>query len=257
MRATVKQQIYDLVYSMLARKIENYSPESEHKPFFTAIFSEDMVATHSVVHSFYTSFGMSVYEQLVELLATSAGFEVHRQYKLIGDIDMGTMNLINTLWEHDKEHGSYSKLDEIEQIRRSIYPSRDATVQPDSTVDVFVKRPDGEEFYIDIKTVKPNKTELEGFKRKLLLWVGFRLSTDRNAKVHTSIALPYNPYHPKPYLSNLRGNMGKVLDPNHDILVQEDFWNLVGGANDTYDELMGILANVGWNIRDRIDTMFR
>ncbi len=40
---------------------------------------------------------------------------------------------------------------------------------------------------------------------KLLLWTGYRLSVDREAKVNTCIAVPYNPYHQNPYLDHLRG----------------------------------------------------
>lgn len=252
----VRQQIYRLVFNKLSAKIEGYSPESEHKPFFTRIFSNGMVLTHSLVQSFYTSFGMSIYEQIAVMLARSVGYVAERQYRLEGDIDLRTSQLIDEMWEHDKVHGSFDKPGEIRRIRESIYPARRAEVQHHSVVDLFIKRPDDEEFYIDIKTVKPNLGELESFKRKLLLWVGYRLSTDRKAKVNTCIAVPYNPFHPNSYLDNLRGGMGKVLDAQNDILVQEVFWNLVGGSDSTYDELLDIFSQVGDDIRSRLDAMF-
>lgn len=257
MNAVVRQQIYDLIYNKLSTKIQSYNPESEHKPFFTRILTNEMVLTHSIVQSFYTSFGMSIYEQIAVLLARSAGYQAERQYKLIGDIDLRTSQLINEMWEHDKVHGSYPKLDEIEQIRGSIYPARNPEVQHHSIVDVFIRLPDGMEFYIDIKTVKPNLGELESFKRKLLIWVGLRLSIDRDAQVNTCIAVPYNPFYPAPYLANLRGGMGRVLDANHDVLVQENFWNLVGGSVTTYEELLEIFAQAGRNVRNQLETRFR
>ncbi|HEU4964380.1 MAG TPA: TdeIII family type II restriction endonuclease [Bacilli bacterium] len=256
MNGAVKKEIYELVYTKLSAKIEGYNPESEHKPFFTRIFSNEMVLTHSIVQSFYTSFGMSIYEQIAELLAAAAGFEAIRQYRLEGDIDLRTSQMIEQMWEHDKVNGSSNKLDEIEKIRNSIYPARNAEVQHHSVVDLFIKRPDGHEFYIDIKTVKPNLGELESFKRKLLLWVGYRLSVDRDTQLTTCIAVPYNPFHPRPYLENLRGGMGRVLDSEHDVLVQENFWNLVGGSNSTYDELLGVFEQVGRDIKSQLDSMF-
>lgn len=254
MDAAVRQAIYELVYSKLSAKIEGYSPESEHKPFFTRIFSNEMVLTHSIVQSFYTSFGMSIYEQMAEMLAQSAGYEVHRQYRLEGDIDLRTSQLIDEMWEHDKEHGSSDKLDQIERIRESIYQARRAEVHHDSVVDVYIHRPDGWEFYIDIKTVKPNKENFESFKRKLLRWVGYRLSTNRDAQLVTAIAVPYNPFHPRPYAQSMRH--GKSLDGTNDILVQEQFWNLIGGSDTTYDELLDIFTQVGNNIRHQINAMF-
>ena len=90
MNPKVRTQIHKLIRDKLVSKVENYKPESEHKPFFTAIFSEDKVLTASLVHSFYTTFGMSIYEQLAIMLAKSAGYHVERQYKLEGDIDLRT-----------------------------------------------------------------------------------------------------------------------------------------------------------------------
>ena len=69
MNTTVSNQVRNLVRQKLITKIENYSPDSEHKPFFTSLFSEEKIVTASLIHSFYTSFGMSIYEQLVVMLA--------------------------------------------------------------------------------------------------------------------------------------------------------------------------------------------
>ncbi|HHK5559598.1 hypothetical protein CN975_16480 [Bacillus cereus] len=250
----VKKQIYQLVYKKLSTKIESYRPESEHKPFFSRIFSNEMIVTHSLIQSFYTSFGMSIYEQMAEMLAYSAGYEVHRQYRLEGDIDLRTAQFIDEIWEHDKTYGSGNKLNQIEQIRENIYPARSPVVHNDSVVDIFIKRPDGWEFYIDIKTVKPNKENFQSFKRKLLRWVGYRLSVNPSAKLVTAIAIPYNPFHPTPYSQGMRH--GQSLDANYDILVQEQFWNLVGGSDTTYIELLEIFTSVGNELRNQVEEMF-
>ncbi|MFS0918557.1 TdeIII family type II restriction endonuclease [Brevibacillus sp. 179-C 1.1 NHS] len=255
MNPKVRTQIHKLIRDKLVSKVENYKPESEHKPFFTAIFSEDKVLTASLVHSFYTTFGMSIYEQLAIMLAKSAGYHVERQYKLEGDIDLRTSNLIDEMWEHDKTHGSADKLEELEKIRASIYPARDVQVQIDSVVDIFIKKPSGEEYYIDVKTVKPNKGEFEYHKRKLLRWAGYRYSVDRQANVSTYLAIPYNPFHPEPYITKMWGK-AKCMDANHDLLVQDDFWNLVGGSDTTYDNLLDIFRQVGRELSQLINSKF-
>ena len=203
MNPQAKILIRNLIKEKLVKKVENYNPESEHKPFFTAIFSEDKVLTASLIHSFYTTFGMSIYEQMAIILAETAGYHIERQYKLLGDIDLGTANLIDNLWERDKTNGSGDKLEELQQIRESIYPARQIQVQNDSVVDLFIKKPTGEEFYIDVKTVKPNKGEFEYHKRKLLRWAGYRFSVNRDANVSTFLAIPYNPFHPVPYITKM------------------------------------------------------
>ncbi|MGG5253360.1 TdeIII family type II restriction endonuclease [Neobacillus sp. SM06] len=255
MTPQVREQIRNLVREKIITKVEKYKPESEHKPFFTAIFSEDKILTASLVHSFYTSFGMSIYEQIAIMLASAAGFHVERQYKLEGDIDLGTENLINRLWERDKTNGSGDKLEELQQIRDSIYPARQVRVQNDSVVDLFIQKPTGEEYYIDVKTVKPNKGEFEYHKRKLLNWAAYRYSVDRKANVSTYLAIPYNPFYPAAYITSM-WSKAKCMDPEHDLLVQEDFWNLVGGSVNTYHYLIEIFKEVGAELSETINSKF-
>lgn len=65
-------------------------------------------------------------------------------------------------------------------------------------MDLFVKTKD-EENYFDITSAKPNMKEFVALKLKLLRWTGLKLSQDKNAKVFTRLAIPYNRYHPEPY----------------------------------------------------------
>ena len=60
-----------------------------------------------------------------------------------------------------------------------------------------------------IKTAKPNKGGFKEFKRTLLEWTAVVLAENPNAKVNTLIAIPYNPYEPKPYS---RWTMAGMLD---------------------------------------------
>lgn len=256
MDGVVKKEISNLIKSKLVAKVEKYKPESEHKPFFTAIFSQDKILTASLIHSFYTTFGMSIYEQLTMMLAKSANYHVEKQYNLAGDLDLRTSQLIDEMWEYDKSNGSDGKLEELEKIRNSIYPARQVQVQNDSVVDIFLRKPTGEEFYIDIKTVKPNKGEFEYHKRKLLRWAGYRFSVNREANVSTYLAIPYNPFHPQPYTKKMWGKV-KCMDGSNDLLVQEDFWNLVGGSEYTYENLLAIFKDVGQELSELIDAKFK
>jgi len=242
-----KKKVKDLVTKVILSKIDGYVAETEYKPFFQAIFTKEQIITHTVVHSFYTSFGMSIYEQLVKILAEGAGYEAHTQYNLLGEIDEQTESLITKI---DLElRGGKRKPDnklEFEEIKKAIKkgkPLRD----PDKRVDVFIKKPDGTEAYFDITSPKPNIKEFVALKKKLLRWVGLRLSTDKDAKVITALGLPYNPYHPKPYGRWTKGNM---YDSNQ-LLVGEDFWNFVAGEG-IYDEFLDIFKEVGAELRDKI-----
>lgn len=125
-------------------------------------------------------------------------------------------------------------------------------MHPDSTEDLFVKI-GNEENYFDITSAKPNKKEFVALKRKLLTWTALRLSEDKNANVITRLAIPYNPYYPKPYK---RWTLSGLYDLNNgEILVGEEFWNYIAG-DEIYNELLDIFKEAGEELREEIDKKF-
>ena len=144
-----------------------------------------------------------------------------------------------------------SKMAEIEQIREKIKKG-ERKIDPDSVVDLFVKIKD-EENYFDITSAKPNMKEFVALKLKLLRWTGLRLSQEKNAKVFTRLAIPYNPYHPEPYE---RWTLKGLYDlENNEILVGEKFWNFVA-KDDIYEGLLDVFGKVGEELREEIDKKF-
>lgn len=259
MNNNTRKEIKDLITNTILNKFNNFALETEHKPFFQSLFTEQQIVTGALIQSLYTTFGMSIYEQIAVILARSAGFHAERQYKLLGQIDAATENLIDTYWSKLKtalktgQDMHSDKQAEFNMIFNSIQPGKEL-VDGDSTVDVYIRKPTGEEFFIDITTVKNNLKGFEVLKLKMLRWIGLKLSTSHNTEFNTLIAIPYNPYHPKPYMDN-RWN-ATILDGNNDILVQEEFWNFVGDDNHTYDELLDIFREVGQEIEEQIENFF-
>ena len=135
---------------------------------------------------------------------------------------------------------------EIDEIRMSIKNGKELA-DPDKRVDVFIKKPDGTEIYFDITSPKPNIKEFVALKKKLLRWIGLRLSVNKNTKIITALGLPYNPHHPEPYTRWTKGNM---YDKNQ-LMVGDDFWNFVAGEN-IYDEFITIFQEVGEELRDKV-----
>lgn len=130
--------------------------------------------------------------------------------------------------------------------------SRDPRVDPDSVVDLFIKIR-GEENCFDITSAKPNVKEFVALKLKLLRWIGLRLSQEKNAKVFTRLAIPYNPYHPEPYE---RWTLKGLYDlENNEILVGKEFWNFIASHN-IYEELLDVFQKVGEELREEIDKKF-
>ena len=119
-------------------------------------------------------------------------------------------------------------------------------------VDLLVVSKSDEVFMFDLKTVKPNKGNFISFKRSLLEWLAVYFYQFPKAKVKTLIAIPYNPYEPKPYA---RWTMKGMLDLKEEVIVAEEFWNFLGGRG-AYANLLDCFEQAGMELRPEIDKYF-
>ncbi len=228
-------------------KLVGYSAETDYKPFFEAIFKKDTIIMASMMQSLYTSFGMSIYEQMAVILAQSAGYEAERQYVLKGVIDEKTESLITKICQDTSKPPNKER--SIKLIRQSIKANKCPQKDPESVVDVFVKKTNGGEVYIDITTVKPNKKEFRTLRKKMLRWCALRFSQDANIQIKTCIGIPYNPYYPDEY-SNCNP-WSNEYDDMHDILVQNNLWEEFAGY-DLFDELLYIFNEAGEELKEKV-----
>jgi hypothetical protein len=246
-----RKEIKELISNKLNKKLDSGGPKAAYKPFFEAVFNKKLITYASIIQSFYTSFGMSIYEQMAMILAESRDFEVKHQYSLLGEISPETSTLILKIQQEliRKQRIANTK-EEIELIKESIVGKGKQLKQPYSVVDLYLKSPKDVEYYLGITTVVGNKEGLEAHKLKLLRWMALRLSQDKNANFFVGIGVPYNPYYPKPYI-----RWGSdVLFDKHQLLVQEDFWDTIGGKG-TFDELIKIFKEVGIEIKEKVDAL--
>ena len=119
-------------------------------------------------------------------------------------------------------------------------------------VDLFLQGFDNDIHLFDLKTAKPNISNFKDFKRTLLEWIAILLYKNPTAKIHSYIAIPYNPYEPKPYQ---RWTLKGMLDLKQELKVAEEFWNFLGG-DDCYEELLDCFESAGLSLRAEIDAYF-
>ncbi len=247
-----KKEILELLVTTVMEKLRTYSPETVHMPFHHRLLGKDRYAMFSFIHSMNTTFGMSIWEQVAVVLAKGSNSHAERQYKLLGEVDPRTEKVINEIhYKLRKGEIVANKKEEVERIRRKVKKGQ-PKADPDSIVDLFVKINETEN-YFDITSAKPNMKEFVALKLKLLRWTALRLSQDKNAKVFTRLAIPYNPYHPEPYE---RWTLKGLYDlEDGEILVGEEFWNFVASDN-IYEELLDIFQEAGEELRVEIDKKF-
>ena len=53
----------------LRRKFKNYKPESDEKPFHYRLLGKNRMALYSFIQSLNTTFGVSIFEPVAEVLA--------------------------------------------------------------------------------------------------------------------------------------------------------------------------------------------
>lgn len=235
----------------LRHKFQNYNPEPAVMPFHTRLLGKDRMTLFSFIHSLNTNFGTSIFEPVAKSLAETQ-FKTSISQATAGTrISEKAQRVIQDIMDNLSVNGNPNKADEIEAIRKVCQEGEMRTVKP-TKVDILLESHSNELFLFDIKTAKPNKGGFKEFKRTLLEWVACTLAENPNAKINTLIAIPYNPYEPKPYS---RWTMAGMLDLNSELKVANEFWDFLGGEG-AYQDLLGCFERVGLELRPEIDEYF-
>ncbi len=254
MSLTKKQieKIKNVIKESLRKKFQNYNPETKNMPFHYRLLGKDRMALFSFIHSLNTTFGTSIFEPVAETLAYINFLEAKKQYvlgtKISERAQLEIQHIINELSTGENPN----KTDEVERIREVATVgkiNRLKTVK----VDLFLKDRNGHIHLFDIKTAKPNISNFKDFKRTLLEWIAIYLYKNPEANVHSYIAIPYNPYEPKPYE---RWTLKGMLDLEQELKVADEFWNFLGGSG-VYEELLQCFEKVGIELHQEIDRYFK
>ena len=246
------QSVENTIRSSLRNRFKTYNPEPAVMPFHTRLLGKDRLALYSFIHSLNTNFGTTIFEPVAVSLASSRFKIAKHQIKSGTQISTSAQFEIQKIMDElTAANIKPDKQKEIEIIRKVCQEGEIRTVKP-TRVDVYLESKDGEIYLFDIKTAKPNKGGFIEFKRTLLEWTATVLSENPEAKINTLIAIPYNPYEPKPYS---RWTMAGMLDLDNELKVAEEFWDFLGGEG-AYKDLLDCFERVGIELRDEIDDYF-
>jgi len=115
------------------------------------------------------------------------------------------------------------------------------SVERTSIADLYILKNDGTEFFIEIKSPKPNKGQCLEATGRLLQIHGITYENYPKAKAYYATA--YNPYgvDKNTYKHSFVVN---YMDLKDEVLLGKEFWDLVGGKG-TYEEIIEIYKEVG------------
>jgi len=230
--------IKDLLKKKIGGKLKNYSRETSSMPFLAKIMQNpEQVAAYSFIHSIATTLGMSIYEQIAKIIAEPNYDVVKIGYDVEGEISDEENQIISKIMQEIKNRSRNSNKEE--EISELLNCKNKNGRKIKIRADLFLKKGE-EEYYIEIKTAKPNIDVFSKSKQKLLEWIALR-----NKKVETILAIPYNPYYPEPYS---RFTIQGVLDEEKELYVAERFWDMLGGKG-TFEKLLEIFDEVGKELK--------
>jgi len=243
--------IENTIKESLKKKFQTYNPETSNMPFHYRLLGRDRMALFSFIHSLNTTFGTSIFEPVAETLA-SLNFKFAQKQYVVGDtISEQAQSEIQNIMNDLTMGKDPNKVEEIERIRKLCIKGRMNKLKT-VKVDLFVQSADGTAHLFDLKTAKPNISNFKDFKRTLLEWVAIFLAKNPNAKVRSYIAIPYNPYEPKPYE---RWTLKGMLDLDQELKVAEELWDFLGNDG-AYEELLNCFERAGIELRPEIDAYF-
>ena len=249
-----KEQIHSVeatIRESLRKKFQTYKPESQNMPFHYRLLGQDRMALYSFIQSLNTTFGTSIFEPVAVTLAKTRFVNAQAQYVVGKEISEGAQHAIQGIINALTTGANVDKRHELEKIRNVCQQGKMNELKT-VKVDVFVEDSDGSLFLFDIKTAKPNISGFKEHKQTLLEWCAIILAKNPDADIHSLIAIPYNPYEPKPYE---RWTLKGMLDFDEELKVAEEFWDFLGGSG-AYQELLDCFERVGIELRPEIDSYF-
>lgn len=246
--------VKDAIRIAIRRKLSAFDPETNYKPFHDRLIGADRMQLYTFVQSLNTTFGTSIYEPVAAAIAKRRFVDVRLQYDLLNEINQSAVDEVMAIMGDLASDGRSlpDKVSEIERIRNTLRDPGNQTNQRTPKVDLRVESADGEAYLFDITTVKPNINSFRSYKQTLLMWIAKETARKPELNVHTAIALPYNPYFPKPYE---RWTMQGMLDTRHEVYVGEEFWNFLCG-DEIFDDLLECFREVGVELRPELDQYF-
>ena len=246
------KKIESIIKKSLRNKFQSYKPETGNMPFHYRLLGRDRMALFSFIHSLNTTFGTSIFEPVAETLA-SLKFPIARKQFAVGNTisEQSQIEIQHIMNDLTVGRSNPNKIAEIERIRKVCTKGKMNKLKT-VKVDLFVEDNDGVIHLFDLKTAKPNISNFEDFKRTLLEWIAIYLAQHPDANVNSYIAIPYNPYEPKPYK---RWTLKGMLDLDNELKVGREFWDFLGGKG-AYLELLNCFERMGIELRPEIDEYF-
>jgi Type II restriction endonuclease, TdeIII len=204
------------------------------KPFHEAMLPEEIRRINAFERSFSTRLG-STFEYCGFYIASQTHDIARRGYSVPGfEIPAIAAQRIEEMRAANEARGMQRHFSEM--VREICTISGQDVVERPAIADLNFKSADGVNWFFAIKSPKPNKGQcLEVTSRLLTIQA---IEAQLGEPCNTYFAMAYNPYGDRQNYSWPHAK--RHLDLNDQVLLQEEFWDVVGKESNTYKELLAI-----------------
>jgi hypothetical protein len=213
------------------------SSDGGYKPFHEAIVPEQILRISSFERSFSTKLG-STFEECARQIALQTFKTVKRGFVATGQLPgLATTKIEELANRIAREH----KPNFLQLIDEVLAVKDDNWIERPVVADLFLEEKNGNRWFFEIKSPKPNKGQCLEIAERLLRV--HAITQEKRPKVNTYFAMAYNPYgeNKKDY----KHSFGmQYLDMKNEVLLADEFWDIVGGKG-TFRELLDIYREVG------------
>lgn len=243
-----KLEIRKTIEDAINEKLANYKLIGDFKPFHEKLFSKERIRESSFLHSCSTTIGVTLFQNIAYIIAKeNKNFKkVEKQFEVKGSFTDKAKSIIEDIIFDlgRKKKDPDKKWPDIKQEIGEVLKASGAGRESTQIADLFILDLHNQEFYIEIKTIKPNKGECKEAKRGLL-----KIAAIRNKPITVFVGMGYNPYAPAEFVWPLPLNYFK---PGEDLITGKPFWDFLGGKG-IYEELLDIFEEAGKGLRDKIE----
>lgn len=224
------------------------SKEGVIKPFHEAIIPPEVLRISEFERSFSTKLG-TTFEECARLIAEQTFRVAKRNYSATGKMPVAAAAKIEEIVSRiatSHKPDFLALVEEVLAVKDQQWKTRPVIA------DIYLEAKNGNRYYFEIKSPKPNKGQcLEITERLLRIHA---ITQARRPQVNAYYAMAYNPYgRSKAEYTHSFSN--QYLDMQQEVLLGSEFWDLIGGPG-TYEELLGIYRQVGLaKTKSVIDTL--
>jgi hypothetical protein len=203
-------------------------------PFHALLFPGEAIKSFKKQRTIVTKMGQQLIPQLAEIIAKDQYVEVHRNYEIVGQLDIAKIEVIDSIINSLRM--GKRKPDHQKEIQEILTAKSDNKKEVRVIADLFIGDFQPGPLFFEIKSPLPNLDVCAESKKKMLLFQAIF----ENKNPQAFLALYYNPFYPKKYAHAFTK---RIMDLEKEVLIGEDMWNKLGGKG-TYDELLSVIEEI-------------